>query len=437
MADAIHAALSKLAPRARAQLATAIKRASAARELTYARDDGRTRIIPLLPAPAVFAARDAAYLRGVVATLTGAFVKVATARRTDPEVAALLPVEPGEEEWLALGPPPGQGAPLFARWDMNVALDDVRAAQLFEMNGCAVGGLHYGGVSSEIVHELLADRVPALRLPPSMREVWLAALAEAAGRPAPAVAWLEDLTWEGGITEGPSLVRALDRADRRALVADPRAIAWRGDQLLAAGVPVDLLYRSLELRDLVEIEAGGTRLDGLRAAFARGRVASPPEGDLDHKSLLELWSSPRFGRLFTASERAVFRRHVPWTRLLGARTTEGPDGRTVDLPAYARKHRTRLVLKPNRSCGGDGVLIGKDTPPARWERAIARAVRGTAPAVVQARIDSARIRVPGARHFTTYGLLAHGDALGFLGRAAPFPVVNVARGGYLMGVLFG
>src|SRR5262245_31130156 len=117
MTDAIYDALQRLGPRARAKLATAIKRSSSARELTYARDDGSTKIIPLLPGPALFGKRDAAYLRGVVATFTGAFVKVALARRTDAAVAALLAVEPAEEEWLAMGPPPGQGAPLFARWD--------------------------------------------------------------------------------------------------------------------------------------------------------------------------------------------------------------------------------------------------------------------------------------------------------------------------------
>jgi hypothetical protein len=267
--------------------------------------------------------------------------------------------------------------------------------------------------------------------------VWLHRLASAA-RTAPrwpAFAWIEDQSWKGGITEGPSLMRALDDADRRAVVADPREVEWKDGRLFAAGAPVDLVYRSLELRDLVEIEQEGARLDGLREAFARGLVSSPPEGDLDHKSLLEIWSSPRFARLFNAAERAVLRRHVPWTRLLGARETEGPDGARIDLPAYARKKRRELVIKPNRSCGGEGVLIGRDTEAARWDRAIARAVSGREPAVVQARVDSARIRVPGARHFTTYGLLASDAALGFLGRAAPFPVVNVARGGYLMGVL--
>jgi hypothetical protein len=68
---------------------------------------------------------------------------------------------------------------------------------------------------------------------------------------------------------------------------------------------------------------------------------------------------------------------------------------------------------------------------------------GREPAVVQALVDSARIpsltaprrRLVREDLFTTYGLLASPDGLGFLGRAAPFPIVNVSRGGGLLGVL--
>jgi hypothetical protein len=101
------------------------------------------------------------------------------------------------------------------------------------------------------------------------------------------------------------------------------------------------------------------------------------------------------------------------------------------------------VIKPNRSCGGKGVLIGHDTRAAEWEQSIARALSGEEPAVVQSLVASARIGNPSVRgrrilveqHYTTYGLFATDAGVAFLGRAAPFPVVNISKGGGLLGVL--
>jgi len=218
----------------------------------------------------------------------------------------------------------------------------------------------------------------------------------------------------------------------------------RGRELTLDGHAVDIVYRGMQLRELltVEAEAGGW-LPALREAVAKNQLLSPLHGDLDHKSLLELWSSPRVARLFSAAERAVFRRHVPWTRLVTDRVTESPDAARVALPAYVRRNRARLVLKPNRACGGEGILVGKRTPAAGWERTIARALSGRAPATVQAFVRGATLdspvvrgrRVVPERHFTNFGLMASPARLGVLGRASPMPVVNVSRRGGIMGVL--
>jgi len=438
------ATLRALGPAGLRALEREIVASSRAAELTYTRDDGKTIVIPLVTMPVVLRRTDVAYLQKMCLTLQGAYRKAAAARAEVPEVRALLPVEPAEEEWLALAPV-GQ-APLLCRWDMNIdPARGARGATLFEVNGCAVGGIHYAPRSSEIILEHVGNRVrEPLEVPDAMADLWADALAVHSGDPVPRLAWLEDQTWDAGITEGPSLAAELRAAGQEATVADPRDLAVdAAGRLICRGREVDVIYRAIELRDLVEIEGQGARLDGLREAFRRGRVASPPEGDLDHKSLFEVFGSPRFARLFSPAERAVFRRHLPWTRLLTERRTEGPNGRPVDLPAFATKERRRLVLKPNRSCGGEGVLIGTDTSAAAWSRAIARALSGKAPAVVQARVESARLKTPVVKagrmttvnHFTTYGLLATARGLGILGRAAPFRVVNVARGGGLIGVV--
>ena len=43
-------------------------------------------------------------------------------------------------------------------------------------------------------------------------------------------------------------------------------------------------------------------------------------------------------RYFSIAERQLFRRHVLWTRIVGDRRTETPDG-PMDLPEYVREYR--------------------------------------------------------------------------------------------------
>ena len=82
-----------------------------------------------------------------------------------------------------------------------------------------------------------------------------------------------------------------------------------------------------------------------------------------------------------------------------------------------------------------------------WDKAVDASVAGTEQAIVQTYIKSATIESPVVgggtgkvrheKHFTTFGLYASPTTLGILGRAAPFPVVNVSRGGGILGVLVG
>ncbi|MBI3184565.1 MAG: hypothetical protein HYZ28_20715 [Myxococcales bacterium] len=427
-------------------LERAIVETSRRRELTYTRGSGRTVVIRLLPAPALLSGDDFAYLHWLCLTLTAAFQRTASAWLGDPRVREALPVEPGEEEWLRLSPP--ARAPLLARWDMNIDLAlGARGATLFEVNGCAVGGLYYAGAASQALSEWIWPLCPGgLAVSHTLEELWSGALrrhARKLGAASPRIAWLEDRTWTTGITEGPTLIRRLSGSGASGMVADPREVDLRRGQLYCRGKPVDVLYRGLELRDLLAIEKRDGPLESIRQAVRLGRVVSPPIGDLDHKSHFEVWTTPGLSAHFSKEQRAAFRRHVPWTRRLTARHTEGPDGRRVDLPELARRNREQLVIKPDRSCGGEGVLLGSETRAPEWERAIAGSLSGRAPAVVQERIHSASLRVPTATgrrvadqsFFTTFGVLATDEGVGVLGRAAPFPVVNVARGGGLIGVL--
>lgn len=441
--------LSRLSPRALRALGAEVARASIARALTYTNDDGATQTMPILLAPVLLSRADAKYLHRLVLTLYGAVHKTAAARLVDPAVREILPLGAREEEWLRLAP--AAPAPLIGRFDLNVDPRlGARAASLLEFNGCAIGGLHYGPAASATILDCAVPiaKVTGLALPGSMTDAWVEhcrAHTRALGHRGDHlhVVWLEDRAWETGITEGPTLVDQLRRAGHRAAVCDPRDLELVDDEIHHAGARVDIIYRAIELRDLLAIEDETGPLTVLREAVRKNLVLSPLQGDLDHKSILEVWSSKRFARLFTPAERRALARHVLWTRVLTARETDGLDGRPVDLARYVVQQRTRLVLKPTRACGGEGILIGKETSATAWRRAVDRSVSGEEPAVVQRYIQSATIDSPvirgtkirHERHFTTFGLYASPTTLGFLGRAAPFRVVNVSRGGGIVGVL--
>ncbi len=441
--------LGKLAPKELRALGKRVAATSIERALTYTSDDGKTQVMPILLAPALLSRADARYIHALVLTLYSAVRKTAAARLTDPAVREILPLGEREEEWLRLSP--GGAAPIIGRFDMNVdPAVGARGASLLEFNGCAIGGLHYGAAVSDVVRERVAHLGDELRVgaPHSMAEAWIEhcrthtrSLGHAGDRMH--IVWLEDRAWETGITEGPTLVEMLRAAGHKAAVCDPRDLALVAGEIHHDGERVDVCYRAIELRDLLAIEDETGPLTVLRAAVAMNLVLSPLEGDLDHKSILEVWSSKRFTKLFTPAERRLLARHVLWTRILTARATDGLGGADVDLPTHVRKQRAKLVMKPIRACGGEGILIGKDTSQRVWDRAVARTISGAEPAVVQRFIQTATIdspvvrgtRIAHERHFTTFGFYASPSVLGILGRAAPFRVVNVSRGGGLLGVV--
>jgi diaminobutyrate-2-oxoglutarate transaminase len=254
---------------------------------------------------------------------------------------------------------------------------------------------------------------------------------------------IEDKTWDTGITEMPGLVEFFRRRGVRASLADPRELSVSRGEICYRGRVIDVLYRNFELRDLLAIEDKGARLDALKTAFARNQVVSSLSGEFDHKSLWELFTAEQFSRLFSARQRALLARHIPWTRLVYERTTTDASGRRVDLPVYIARSRERLVMKPNRHCGGEGVSIGLEMTQRTWERLLHRVISEPREWVVQEWIDNTMKLLPwptGRKGFrtapvyTTYGFIATPQGFGAVGRVCTKRVVNIASGGALLSV---
>src|SRR5262249_56181526 len=75
------------------------------------------------------------------------------------------------------------------------------------------------------------------------------------------------------------------------------------------------------------------------------------------KAIFAVLTDEELQSLFSDEERAAIAAHVPWTRRVGEGKTVH-EAQTVDLPAFIRQNRERLVMKPNDEYGGKGGFIG-------------------------------------------------------------------------------
>jgi uncharacterized circularly permuted ATP-grasp superfamily protein len=137
----------------------------------------------------------------------------------------------------------------------------------------------------------------------------------------------------------------------------------------------------------------------------------------------------------SAEERALALRCVPWTRRVAERRTLR-GGRAVELLPHVVECREEMVLKPAHGYGGREVLIGDETPPLEWERAVQAALGE--PWVVQERVAIPEEVFPvceeGALSFEPFKLNANpfyvaGAEVGAVARASRSSVINVSAGG--------
>jgi hypothetical protein len=316
---------------------------------------------------------------------------------------------------------------------------------LFETNATALAGLYNHAAGVRILRAEVFPRVYTVREactlvdPPDLLALvvrWVQAAARRLGRQRlRGVAFVEDVLPVDGYSEVPRLVAAFRAAG---IPAEQGAVAElrraRGD-LRLRDAAVDVVYRDLAFEDLGRPE--GPVLEGFLDRFDAGATLPGVSGEFSQKGLLECLGRPEMARLFTPAERRFLRRAVPWTRVLGARLTEDPGGRRVDLPEFARRARRRLLIKPNVGSSGEGVLLGREAGPARWEARIHRALREPGRWVVQARRPGARrpmLYLRGGRAYAglcyhSLGLFYAPGDLGLHCRVSREPVVNVARQG--------
>jgi hypothetical protein len=188
---------------------------------------------------------------------------------------------------------------------------------------------------------------------------------------------------------------------------DDVAAGWTGVTL--AGEPVHAL---------IEQHDGGSDIRPVYRAFKARRVnlfSGPIKGILTDKRNVARLSEQADSDDFTAAERALIERHIPWTRrVLPSRTTFR--GRPLRLPDDLPSGRDEFVLKKGWSRGGDFVVVGRFRTPDEWDQAVARAV-WEGDWVVQERLDSVpycfhNAEAGAVRHELVWGLFVFGEHFG-------------------------
>lgn len=371
------------------ELMHAIQRTAADRHLAYQRD-GVTETIRLLPCPLTLRPDQLGYTHYISQTVSNCIKRLPDLYFEVPQVHEILRVTPVEEEWLkdCWTPAHREANPVFGRLDAVVDYTSAMwkdSIKFLEPNLTGIGGLHIGptamGILADLVVPALLAQDPSIRLqlPDDIRELLLQDLLEhleVIGRRDGQIA-LVDPKYEA---EGPDEPEALTEYYRKrhglsVLHADVSELRLIGDDVLYGDTRVDLVYRDASVLDLMQLAEEGVDVAPMRALLRQNRVVSSISAELDQKSCFEVFTDPELAeRLLTVEERQVMRRHVLWTRILSERHTTSPAGERIDLLEYARKEREMLVLKPNRSYGGEGVLVGPTASQSEWDSAIGQAL---------------------------------------------------------------
>ncbi|MGZ6070727.1 MAG: hypothetical protein ACXWK8_05885 [Myxococcaceae bacterium] len=421
---------------------------------------GCAEAVSILPAPLTVLPEQEAYLHTTALTLHDATRRLLELWLVDPDVRSALPVPHGDEDWIrhCWTPLHARSNPVFGRLDAVVLLESAQwksTLQFLEPNLTGIGGLHMLPTAERILEQrlgpLLRQWDPALRLTlgQDIRELLAGQMLEhleALGRPGRRLCFVEPRWAEDGPEEQTLLAEHLHRRlGVEVCHADPSELVLDGDEVLFHGQVVDLAYRDYSVEELRMLNQRGVDVSPMRALLAQDRMVSSIAAELEQKSMWEVFTDPALVRRhFTPGERQVFRRHVPWTRLVRGRRTELADGSVGNLPEFVRSERELLVLKPNRGYGGTGVCIGAEQTQGAWERALDRAMAEPDGWVAQQRIQVPVHEFPvlapdGGVHlepfYVVLGLAPTEEGLSLTARASQEPVVNVARRGGLAVVM--
>jgi hypothetical protein len=174
-------------------------------------------------------------------------------------------------------------------------------------------------------------------------------------------------------------------------VVSPDQLEYKNGVLRRGDFEINLMYRRMQVHEfLVRFDLTHPLVKAYRD-HAVCVVNSFRSEIAQKKAVFDLLTDDAITSGFPAAEKKAIREFIPWTRVVTAsRTTY--QNQSVDLVEFIRTNREKLVLKPNDEFSDLASFHGAAMDDARWDRAIATALRY--PYVVQEHIAPARAVFP-------------------------------------------
>ncbi|MBX7223454.1 MAG: hypothetical protein K1Y36_26305 [Blastocatellia bacterium] len=364
---------------------------------------------------------------------------VGKAVREEPRLMDDLGITPGEAELIKIEPG-FTGISVTSRLDSFLA-DDTYS--FVELNAENPAGISYCEVMGRIFMELPVMKefvkdypVEPLYARHLMLETLLTAYKEwSGGRDKPRIAIVD---WEGLPTqcEFEQFKEFFIQSGYECEIAAPEKLDYSNGRLRFGDFEIDLVYRRVLTNDILE------KPDECKALVSAYRnhdvcVVNGFRTKFVHKKMFfGVLTDEANGHFFTETQKAAIRAHIPWTRRMAEAKTQHY-GEDIDLLAFTRANRDRMVLKPNDEYGGKGIFIGWESSESEWDAAIQTALTGDY--LVQERVKTAHEVFP---HYTPEGditfieqlvdldpLLFYGKVGGAFTRLSSTALCNVTSGG--------
>jgi len=136
---------------------------------------------------------------------------------------------------------------------------------------------------------------------------------------------------------------------------------------------------------------------------------------LSSKLNIALLSEHEESQLYSADEREIIKKYIPWTRKTDKDTTTY-QGEKIDLKEFVKTHKELFVLKPSQGYGGKGIQIGGNSTPAQWEESVERSFQEKT-WVIQERVSIPQLLFQYGEsgcveHDTVWGFYVFGNSFG-------------------------
>ncbi len=341
----------------------------------YLGDEGCTFFdepLPTLLKPQFLTVEQVNRLEHVVKAISSALGKLIDLYLVDEDLRNMMQFSDTENEFFALDP--GYTVPLvISRLDAFMSGYDIK---FLEFNCDSPAGSSYADVI-ESAFKALLEKMTVLKSWQidyvNRQEHLLNALLQCYAEfriqhtqlpEKPAIAIVD---WEDVMTasEFGLLQNFISERGYKAIVTSPQQFEIKGNQMVAAGEVVHLIYRRVITRELIEKRGEAEAfIAGIKDHLAC--VVNPFRSFIvGNKKILAALTDERFQHIFSQTERDVIASTIPWTKVLSDNKVMYR-GFRVDLKPFIIDNQEKLVLKAAVSYGGKDVFLGRETVPQKW-----------------------------------------------------------------------